>query len=184
MAASKDLQHKRVERVAHSSAVSSVAYTRPGDGKIATTKSGAYIYDGDPSKFFDWEFRTRLKVKKAGSDFEKYAGVMSEVVEGLQGDAFIVAKEMGTEVFCHPGTKPATTADEDDDAEPLMLPIRARTAPAATSPTLRNSPSLLEIAKDQSDRSARHLLRHERKTGASDIFTLQLLMDWPPLIVD
>ena len=105
MADSKHLQHKRVERVAHSSAVSSVAYTRPGDGKIATTKSGAYIYDGDPSKFYDWEFRTRLKVKKAGSDFEKYAGVMSEVVEGLQGDAFIVAKEMGTEVFCHPGTK-------------------------------------------------------------------------------
>ena len=77
-----------------SSAVASVLFTRGGD-RHEVTKSGSYIYHGDASQYHEWEFRTRLRVKAAGRDPERYADVMSKVVDGLRGDAFIIAKEVG-----------------------------------------------------------------------------------------
>ena len=79
----------------HSSAVASVLFTR-GSDRCETTKSGSYIYDGSPSHYHEWEFRTRRRVRAAGTrDEEKYAEAMSKVVDGLRGDAFVVAKEIG-----------------------------------------------------------------------------------------
>ena len=79
-----------------SSAVASVLFSRGGDHH-QVTKSGSYIYHGDASAFHEWEFRTRLRVKTAGTDSEKYVDAMSRVVDGLRGDAFIIAKEVGLE---------------------------------------------------------------------------------------
>ena len=36
-------------------------------------------------------------MKAAGEDSEKYAEAMSKVVDGLRGEAFIIAKELGLE---------------------------------------------------------------------------------------
>ena len=79
-----------------SSAVASVLFSRGGDHH-QVTKSGSYIYHGEAANFHEWEFRTRLRVRTAGNDPEKYADAMSRVVDGLRGDAFIIAKEVGLE---------------------------------------------------------------------------------------
>ena len=76
----------------YSSAVSSVLYSR-GPTHHEETKSGSYIYTGDASSFHEWEFRTRLRVK--GKKDDLYAEAMSEVVDGLRGDAFVIAQEVG-----------------------------------------------------------------------------------------
>ena len=85
-----------------SSAVASVLFTRGAD-KHEVTKSGSYIYYGDASAYHEWEFRIRLRVKAAGTDEERYAEAMSKVVDGLRGDAFIVAKEVGLDSLWEPG---------------------------------------------------------------------------------
>ena len=85
-----------------SSAVASVLFSRDGDGH-QLTKSGSYIYHGDAAHFHEWEFRTRLRVKAAGSEPDKYADAMSRVVDGLRGESFIIAKEVGLERLWHVG---------------------------------------------------------------------------------
>ena len=85
-----------------SSAVASVLFSRGGDGH-QVTKSGSYIYHGDAAHFHEWEFRTRLRVKAAGSEPDKYADAMSRVVDGLRGESFIIAKEVGLERLWHVG---------------------------------------------------------------------------------
>ena len=88
------LQQSFSEPRGNSSAVASVLFTRGGD-RHEVTKSGSYIYHGDAGQFHEWEFRTRLRVKAAGNDEGRYAEAMSKVVDGLRGDAFIIAKEVG-----------------------------------------------------------------------------------------
>ena len=80
-----------------SSAVASVLHSGGNKHNIEVTKAGSYIYAGEASNFHEWEFRTRLRLKAAGGDDNKYAEQMSKVVDGLRGDAFVTAKELGRE---------------------------------------------------------------------------------------
>ena len=98
------LAQLHAEPLGTSSAVASVLFTRGGDGH-QVTKSGSYIYHGEPANFHEWEFRTELRVKAAGTDPTQYAEVMSRVVDGLRGEAFITAKEIGTERLWQPGNE-------------------------------------------------------------------------------
>ena len=77
---------------APSSAVASVLFYRGSTSYTPETKSGAYIYWGDSANFHEWEFRTRLRF--AGRKDDQYSMQMSIVVEGLKGDAFVVAKDI------------------------------------------------------------------------------------------
>ena len=87
-----------------SSAVASVLYARgTGNNNIEVTKSGSYIYYGHASNFHEWEFRTRLRLKAAGDDDNRYAEQMSRVVDGLRDDAFVVAKEIGLDKLWQTG---------------------------------------------------------------------------------
>ena len=120
---------------------------RQGTGAPLETKSGSYIYYGDPSSFHDWEFRTNLRIRlledqslaKAQKDTpnpeqeeedefpfpmsfpgspkakEKPLGspskssssevqlkadrsvLVNKVLEGLRGDAFEIARDIGLE---------------------------------------------------------------------------------------
>jgi hypothetical protein len=54
-----------------------------------------------------------LRVKAAGDEEGRYAEAMSKVVDGLRGDAFIIAKEVGLEKIWSPGT----FAENDDTYE-------------------------------------------------------------------
>ena len=81
-----------------SSAVSSVLYLRDAAGNHAETRSGAYIYYGDATSFHGWEFRTRLRI--AGKTDDQYNEAMSKVCDGLRGDAFVAAQEVGFDNLC------------------------------------------------------------------------------------
>ena len=107
-----------------SSAVSSVSFVRSGGAQPVHTKSGAYVYSGSPSLFYEWEFRTRLTMKQAGNDPEKYAAAMAKVVDGLRDDAFIIARELGLDVISTPGTTAsaptaAPAAADGDEEDPF-----------------------------------------------------------------
>ena len=116
------LAQLHAEPLGTSSAVASVLFSRGGVGH-QVTKSGSYIYHGEPADFHEWEFRTELRVKAAGTDPTQYAEVMSRVVDGLRGEAFITAKEIGTDRLWQPGS-----AEGDDEAVSythLTLPTKA-----------------------------------------------------------
>ena len=81
-----------------SSAVSSALYLRDAAGNHAETRSGAYIYHGDAASFYEWEFRTRLRI--AGEIGDQYIEAMSKVWDGLRGDAFVAAQEVGFDNLC------------------------------------------------------------------------------------
>ena len=81
-----------------SSAVSSVWYLRDAAGKHAETHLGAYIYYGDATRFHDWEFRTRLRV--AGKTGDQYIEVVSKACDGVRGEAFVAAQEVGFDNLC------------------------------------------------------------------------------------
>ena len=81
-----------------SSAVSSVLYLRDAGGNHSGTRTGACIYHGDAASFHEWEFRTRLRIaSKTGDD---YIEAMSKVYDGLRGDAFVAAQEVGFDSLC------------------------------------------------------------------------------------
>ena len=75
-----------------SAAVSALLHAR-GDSFHRETKTGSYVYDDSVSTYHEWEFRTRLRL--AGKKGDGYVDAISKVVEGLRGDAFIVAQEVG-----------------------------------------------------------------------------------------
>ena len=122
-----------------SSAVASVLFTRGGDHH-QVTKSGSYIYHGDAANFHEWEFRTRLRVKTAGTDPERYAEVMSKVVNGLRGDAFTIAKEVGLERLWQAGQADSlddmgsedTTVVAEAGVDVLIRAIRSSVFPLTT----------------------------------------------------
>jgi len=85
----------------NSSAVTAVLFSRGNDTLHQETKQGSYIYSGEAGKFHEWEFRTRLRSKGKRGDF--YVDSVSRITEGLRGDAFIVAQEVGLENLWHEG---------------------------------------------------------------------------------
>ena len=86
----------RTERpTGNSSAVTAVLFSRGNDTLHQETKQGSYIYSGEAGKFHEWEFRTRLRSRGKRGDF--YIDAVSRITEGLRGDAFIVAQEVGLE---------------------------------------------------------------------------------------
>ena len=62
--------------------------------KTQETKSGIPVYDGSPSGFFEWEFRTLLKLQSCADDEERKR-LGSRVCEGLTGEAFKCAMDIG-----------------------------------------------------------------------------------------
>ena len=62
------------------------------------TRTGAYIYYGDAASFHEWEFRTGLRI--AGKTGDQYIEAMSKVCDGLRGDAFVAAQEVGFDNLC------------------------------------------------------------------------------------
>ena len=57
-----------------------------------------YIYYGDAASFHDWDVRTRLHI--AGKTGGQYIEAMSKVCDGLRGDVFVVAQEVGFDNVC------------------------------------------------------------------------------------
>ena len=51
------------------------------------------MYWGNATSYYEWEFRTRLSILGTKEDF--YQDTVAKIVEGLRGDAFVVAQEVG-----------------------------------------------------------------------------------------
>ena len=107
----------------HSSAVSSVLHSR-GQEKHEEMNSGSYIYQGDASSFHEWEFRIRLRTK--GKKGDVYVEAASKVVDGLRGDAFVIAQEVGLENLWEEGTgytRPLESLSEGTSVDSEDRPI-------------------------------------------------------------
>ena len=72
-------------------------YLRDAAGNHAETRAGAYVYYGDAASFHECEFRTRRRI--AGKLGDQYIEAMSEVCDGLRGDAFVAA-QVGFDHLC------------------------------------------------------------------------------------
>ena len=81
-----------------SSAGSSVLYLRDAAENYAETRTGAHIYSGDAASFHEWEFRPRLRIP--GKTGDQCIEAMSKVCDGLRGDAFPAAQEVGFDNLC------------------------------------------------------------------------------------
>ena len=81
-----------------SSAVSSALDVHNEVGNQAEISTGACIYYGDAASFHEREFRTRPHI--ACKTFDQYIEAMSKVCDGLRGDAFVAAQEVGLDNLC------------------------------------------------------------------------------------
>ena len=60
------------------------------------TKGGSYIYDGSVARCHEWEFRTMARIGGLTEPDELRKGI-NRVIEGLRGDAFDLAMDIGRE---------------------------------------------------------------------------------------
>ena len=109
--------HKRYD-IGSSSAVSSVLFAR-GDSFHQETKTGSYLYWGNASNYHEWEFRTKLRMQ--GKKDNDYIEAASKVVDGLRGDAFVTAQELGLQELWKGPQEEAVTAEADEGEEAEML---------------------------------------------------------------
>ena len=60
---------------------------------MAETKGGVFVYDGAPTRFYEWEFRINIRMRAAkDEDIKK---TMSQVVDSLRGEAAMIAMDVG-----------------------------------------------------------------------------------------
>ena len=62
---------------------------------LAETRQGYVIYNGAPSRFHEWEFRTRIKYDAVKDDDKKRKEAVSCIVDSLDGDAATTAMDIG-----------------------------------------------------------------------------------------
>ena len=74
-------------------AVASLKYDYSGD--VLETKGGMYIYDGTPGRFYEWQFRTRIRWE--ATEHEDKQKTMSKIVDSLRGEAALIAMDVGME---------------------------------------------------------------------------------------
>ena len=68
------------------------------DDKYHTeTKTGVYLYSGTPGDFHEWEFRTKAKALATKEEDRHLCG--PRVLEGLKGDAYLVARDLGLDAL-------------------------------------------------------------------------------------
>ena len=77
--------------------ISSVLFSASASAEYKETKQGTYVYKGDGINFYEWEFCTKLRI--AGKTGEHYTDAVSKILDGLRGDAFVVAQEVGLEAL-------------------------------------------------------------------------------------
>ena len=63
------------------------------NGDVLETKGGMFIYDGTPSRFYEWQFRTSIRWSSV--DHEDKQKTMSKIIDSLRGEAALVAMDVG-----------------------------------------------------------------------------------------
>ena len=76
-------------------ALASLRYRKDGDGtNTYDIKHGSYMFDGSASEFHEWQFRVQMKL--AATEDKDRASVSAKIVDGLRGDAFAIAMDIGS----------------------------------------------------------------------------------------
>ena len=63
---------------------------------IDETRQGIFIYDGDASRFHEWEFRTMMEVNSL-ADKKELSKAINNIVKALRGEAATIAMDLGVE---------------------------------------------------------------------------------------
>ena len=115
--------------------LSTLKYRPPTTNKSewTTTKLGIPIYGGAAAEFHDYEFQ--IKCRLAGTKAEDLKGLGAKILEGLRGEAFSIARDLG------PGTISA-----ENGAEKILDALRLNTFPNA-----RRQAKALYLAGHKSD---------------------------------
>ena len=85
------------------------------------------MYYGDATNYHEWEFRTRLRMK--GKNAEQYPEAVSRIMEGLRGDAIIIAQEAGLDVLWDSGSIQDGT---EPGIEVLIMKMKQHVFPLTT----------------------------------------------------
>ena len=85
-------------------ALSGLRFKRYTNDGPKETKSGSYIFSGSVHEFHEWEFRTKLRLQSVTKD-EDLPWTVQKIVEGLRGDAFLIAKDFGLDQLNEPKGK-------------------------------------------------------------------------------
>ena len=71
-----------------------IAFLRyDANSTVAETKSGVFVYDGNASRFHEWEFR--ISMHSRSSKEEDLLRTMNSIIESLRGEAALVAMDIG-----------------------------------------------------------------------------------------
>ena len=90
-------------------AMAILALTYQHNFQYEGTRDGVPIYDGSAAGFTDWSFRTQVKWEAAKA--EDKSRVMSQIIEGLRGDAADIVRDIGvTDVLKEDGLTVLTEA--------------------------------------------------------------------------
>ena len=97
-------------------AIASLRYD--ANSHIQETKGGVFVYDGCPSRYHEWAFRTSMRFR--ASKEEDLPKTTNSVIESLRGEAAQVAMNLGEDVLILP-----------DGIEQLVKAMRAHVFPQA-----------------------------------------------------
>ena len=82
-------------------ALASLRYRKDDDHSKITDKHGSYLFDGTTADFHEWQFRVLMKM--AATAEKDRTSVSAKIVDGLRGDAFAIAMEIGSTKILNDG---------------------------------------------------------------------------------
>ena len=74
-------------------ALASLRFRRDDDHSKITDKHGQYLFDGDAASFHEWQFRVQMKM--SATEKKDRPTLSAKIVDGLRGDAFSIAMDIG-----------------------------------------------------------------------------------------
>ena len=88
------------------------------NSSIQETKGGVFVYDGCPSRYHEWAFRTSMRFRASKAD--DLPKTTNSIIESLRGEAAQVAMNLGEDDLIKP-----------DGIEKLVKAMRAHVFPQA-----------------------------------------------------
>ena len=98
-------------------ALASLRFRKDEDYSKITDKHGQYLFDGTAADFYEWKFRVLMKMA-ATADKDR-PSVSAKIVDGLRGDAFAIAMEIGSTKILNDGGIDLLIASFEDRIFPM-----------------------------------------------------------------
>ena len=131
-------------------------------GKAQETKSGVSVYDGIPSGFFEWKFRTLARYHS--TEKTELWKLGSWLVEGLAGEALKVAMGMGHKKLNEETAVPVLVDKVKKHTH--IFPLAS--AEARELYKMGQRPGVFSRQGDQLCRAQKAMVGHVAKAGSKD----------------